>query len=133
MATKNLYLDIDGVLIAKNGKPANYLADFLSSIAKKYNCYWLTTHCKGEGENWQRQILDKFPAEFHNLLKDIKPTNWNTLKTEAIDFKKDFIWLDDYIMGAEKKVLEKNNCLKKFIQIDLSANPTQLKKLLSML
>ncbi|OGI24996.1 MAG: hypothetical protein A3J76_04170 [Candidatus Moranbacteria bacterium RBG_13_45_13] len=132
METKNLYLDIDGVLITKNGKPANYLADFLSFIVFKFNCCWLTTHCKGEAKDWQMQIFDKFPAEFHNLLKDIKPTNWNTLKTEAIDLEKDFIWLDDYIMEAEKKVLEKNNCLEKFIQIDLSANPTQLKKLMSM-
>lgn len=45
---KNLYLDINGVLLTKEGQEADYLLEFLHFAAKEYNCYWLTTHCKGD-------------------------------------------------------------------------------------
>ena len=31
---------------------------------------------------------------------------WGALKTDAIDFSSEFIWLDDYIMNAEFSVLK---------------------------
>lgn len=44
------------------------------------------------------------------MLKKIKPTNWDTLKTEAIDFESNYFWIDDNPMEAEQKILkEKNN------------------------
>ena len=51
-----------------------------------------------------------------------------TLKTEAIDFSKDFRWLDDYVMPAERNVLIKNNALNKLILIDFKNNPEIFKK-----
>ena len=45
---RNIYLDIDGVVITKDGKQANYLEEFLEHIVSTYDCYWLTTHCKGD-------------------------------------------------------------------------------------
>jgi len=56
-----------------------------------------------------------------------------TLKTEAIDFSKDFRWLDDYVMPAERNVLIKNNAQNKLILIDLKNNPEILKKLMAVL
>ena len=57
------------------------------------------------------------------------PTDWNALKTEAIDFTKDFRWFDDYIFEAEKEVLRKHGYENKFIQVDLINTPDQLKDL----
>lgn len=44
----NIYLDIDGVLITKNGQPAEYVEEFLEHIINKHNVFWLTTHCRGQ-------------------------------------------------------------------------------------
>ncbi|MEK7072577.1 MAG: hypothetical protein AAB969_03335, partial [Patescibacteria group bacterium] len=45
---KNLYLDIDGVLLTKHGDMALHLVDFLNFATNNFDCYWLTTHCKGD-------------------------------------------------------------------------------------
>lgn len=44
---------------------------------------------------------------------------WDTLKTDALDFRSKFIWLDDYIMNAEFAALEENNCLDAAYKVDL--------------
>ena len=45
----DLYLDIDGTLITKQGcKEADHLFEFLSFAIDKCDCYWLTSHCKGD-------------------------------------------------------------------------------------
>ena len=55
-------------------------------------------------------------------MKCIKPTIWGALKTDAIDFSSEFIWLDDYIMNAELAVLavlKENGCADSVYRIDL--------------
>jgi len=125
---KNLYLDLDGVILTKNGEEAKYLKEFLEAVTNEFNCYWLTTHCKGNSLPILDYLKDKISKESLEYLKTLKPTNWQTLKTEGIDFNEDFMWMDDYIMEAEKKVLKENNSLDKFIKINLKNNPNQLKE-----
>jgi hypothetical protein len=60
-----------------------------------------------------------------NLLQTIKPTNWQTLKTEAIDFESDFYWIEDFPFQAEMKILEQYNKLENLICVDLK-NPNEL-------
>ena len=60
-----------------------------------------------------------FPKSTIERLKQIKPTQWNTLKTEAIDFGSDFYWLDDYVLEAEKKELERHECIQNLLLVDL--------------
>lgn len=127
----NIYLDIDGVLITKDGVPAEHLSDFVKYILRNHSVYWLTTHCRAGGNNAVNYLKDKIDQKSFKLIKKIKPTNWNTLKTEAIDFKKDFLWIDDYIMEAEKNILKMNNCTDKIMLIDLRKNPNQLLKILN--
>ena len=123
----NIYLDIDQVLITKDLKPAKNVYEFLKYVTDNHECYWLTTHCKGEESNtleYLKQFLDK---NFFIYLNKIKPTNWDMLKTEAIDFKKEFKWFDDYVLEAEKRILLKNECFDKLVLVDLKSNPNQLK------
>ncbi len=123
----NLYLDIDGTIITKQGCiEANHLFDFLSYAIENYDCYWLTSHCKGDVAGALEHLKGKVSDKSFELLKKIKPTNFNLWKTEAIDFSKDFLWLDDYAFDGEKAMLEKNNVLQKLILIDLKSNPDQL-------
>ena len=122
----NLYLDIDGVLLTKAGEPANFVSEFLEHITRHHGCYWLSTHCRGDVAPVIEWLQRKLPAETMQHVRKIKPTNWGTLKTDAINFNHDFWWLDDYVMEAEKSMLKQNGCEDKFILMDLKSNPNQL-------
>lgn len=124
----NIYLDIDGVLIV-HGKPVAYAIEFLEEITARYNCFWLTTHCRGGENRAPEYLLRMLPGETEGMLHKIRPTDWRSLKTDAIDFTQDFRWFDDYILEVEKEILRKNNCFDGFVQVDLKNNPDQLKNL----
>ena len=42
-----IYLDIDGVVLKKDLTVPEFGTEFISFLIKNYDCYWLTTHCKG--------------------------------------------------------------------------------------
>ncbi len=121
---KKLYLDIDGVLLTcKNKSAAQGSEVFIDYILKHFDCYWLTTHCKvGDTSSVITYLSEYFSPNVIKKLKLIKPTYWNTLKTEGIDFASDFIWLDDYVFQAEKNVLLKQGYLNNFILVNLNTN-----------
>lgn len=116
----NLYLDIDGVLLTKKQKLPEGLHLFLDFALTHYQCYWLTTHCKGDATTAVQYLSYFYPIELITKIKDIRATNWDTLKTEAIDFNHSFIWLDDYVFKAEKRVLKQHLRLKSLWIIDLN-------------
>ena len=60
------------------------------------------------------------------MAKIIKPVTWKTLKTEAIDLKSDFYWLDDQLLQTEREILEKAGKLGRWIKVDTRANFTDL-------
>jgi len=123
----NVYLDIDGVLLANDLNAANFVHEFLQkATAPEYTTYWLTTHCKGDASTAVKRLSLVFPTETMTLLKDIKPTNWDTSKTEAIDFSKPFLWFDDDLFHEEKQALIEHDCLDNWIGVDLSKDPEQL-------
>lgn len=124
---KNLYLDIDGTIITKQGGiEANHLYEFLSFALKKFDCYWLTSHCKGDSSTALEHIKNKISEKSFELLKKFKPTYFELWKTEGINFSNDFVWLDDYAFDGEKEMLKKNGALQNFIQVDLKSNPNHL-------
>lgn len=124
----NIYLDIDGVLLTKSGNQAKFVKEFLEYVLKNHQVYWLTTHCKGDAVFTIRFMERFFDEKTIELMKNILSTNWNTLKTEAIDFSKPFLWFDDHVLEVEKEILKKNNCFNSWVQIDLEKEPEQLLK-----
>lgn len=64
-------------------------------------------------------LVSFFPQSVIEKLKQIKPTQWNTQKTVAIDFNLDFCWLDHYVLEAEKKELEHHKYLQHLLLVDL--------------
>jgi hypothetical protein len=124
----NIYLDIDGVLLANDLNPANHASEFLQYVLEKYpdSTYWLTTHCQGDASVPIQHIGHLFSAEIVELMKLIKPTSWDTAKTRAIDFSEPFLWFDDDLFFEEKQSLIEHNVLDNWIQVDLSNNPDQL-------
>lgn len=116
-----LYLDIDGVLLtSKNTKAADGAIEFVNFALSNFDCYWLTTHCKdGNCKQVLKLLAQYLPDDVVENLKKVKPTKWNTLKTEGIDFESDFIWVDDYVFEAEKKVLELHTCVENLLLVNL--------------
>ena len=126
-----LYLDIDGVLLTtKNTQPAEYASEFINYIVDHFDCYWLTTHCKGDTHNTIEYLSRYFSSTLIEKMKNIKPSFWETLKTEAIDLSEEFIWLDDYPFIAEKEILKVHNCENKLIIVNLN-NPNELKRIIT--
>jgi hypothetical protein len=124
-----LYIDIDGVLLTtKQAKPADNVVTFIDFITTNFECYWLTTHCKGDNKTALAYIKPYFCTSTFDNLKTIKPTYWETLKTEAIDFSSDFFWLDDNPFNAEINILKSYACVDRLIVVDLR-NEGELKRI----
>jgi hypothetical protein len=86
-----------GVLLAQasNNGPqiilARYAKEFLQFCLNNFECNWLTTHCKDNNPENAINYLSRYTDEATlQLLSEIQPTRWNTLKTETIDFESDF-------------------------------------------
>jgi hypothetical protein len=127
----NIYIDIDGVIMANDKQPALHLKEFLQYITDNYSVYWLTTHCKGDSNFTVHHLSQWLDAETLTILSKIKATNWDYSKTEAIDFKTPFLWFDDYLFDFEKEDLIKHNSLKSWVEIDFSKNVNQLKDIIN--
>lgn len=125
----NIYLDIDGVLLQKDGRLVNHFEEFLEFFVSNHNVFLLTTHCRGGVNNAIRHITqyNEISDRSLELLQKIKPTEWETLKTEGIDFSQDFVWFDDNLLEAEKKELLEQDAYFSFHQVNLTENPNQLK------
>lgn len=114
-----IYVDIDGVLLTKHQKLPIGVLEFIQFLSN-YECFWLTTHCRG-GENRSIEYLKPFFTDNELILfRDFKPTDWNDLKTEGIDFDSNFVWLEDYPFESEKNVLAKYGKEENLIKVDLN-------------
>ncbi len=127
----NIYLDIDGVLLANEGALAPHAVEFLNTVLDKYpsSTYWLTTHC-WQGVNRAAEVLSPYISpELANRIKQIQPTEWDEAKTDAIDFSQPFLWFDDDLYPDEKAALEANDAIDSWVGIDLTEDPNRLKYL----
>jgi hypothetical protein len=130
---KKLYLDIDGVLLTtKQTTTADFAIPFIDFVTNNFECYWLTTHCKGNINSPLTYLARHFDSLTLENLQKIKPTNWTTLKTEAIEFSSDFIWVDDNPFVSEINILTAHSSNDKLIIADLN-NPDELKRILEIL
>ena len=102
-----LYLDIDGVLLTKrNTKVADFAVEFVDFVTEYFDCYWLTTHCKGNAETTVKYLSRYYALNSIEKFRKVKATDWQTLKTEGIDFSSDFYWIDDAPFESEKRILK---------------------------
>lgn len=127
----NVYLDIDGVLLANDKYVANYSKEFLKYITDNHYVYWLTTHVHGNTE-WVYEYLSRFfDSDAIESIKKIKVTDkdWDIAKTEAIDFTKPFIWIDDDCYPEEYDELIRHGVFTNWVEIDLAKDNEQLKGL----
>ena len=130
-AQPKIYLDIDGTLIHEDrtenyGKPAAGLVELLIAL-RPYNVYWLTTHCTdGDPIHAQRKLKEVLPEELYADIERIKPTVWQTFKTEALDFTSPFIWFDNDVMETERLQLKRCIPGQFAFEVNLRKHPFQL-------
>ena len=123
----NIYLDIDGVLLANESNLAEGAKEFIKYAADNFDVYWLTTHCmNGDSTHAVEYIARVEQEDLRPWLIKFKPTVWSLKKTEAIDFTKPFFWYDDDCFSEERKVLRDNNALNSWIEVDLRKYPDQM-------
>jgi hypothetical protein len=140
MGSRILFLDVDGVLLGK-ARPgdaeiilAKHAEEFLEFSLQYFRCFWLTTHCRDGDSTAVVNLLKRYAsASIARMIKDISPTSWQTLKTEAINTASDFYWIDDQLLWSEIQWLRKNNALDRWIQVDTRKNPHDLKRAISAL
>lgn len=126
----DIYLDIDGVLITKELKAANYAEDFVRYVISEYpnSTYWLTTRCGEDTSKVLWYFEPIFSKETIELMKAIKPISLHEAKTAYIDFSRPFLWFDDNLFLKEKQDLVQHGVLDNLIQVDLAKDPDQLQK-----
>ena len=132
----NLFTDVDGVLLGKaivTGEPvlAEYSTEYLEFCLDNFDCYWLTTHCRGTIDTVIDYLAPYADPEFMALAEKIKPTDFKTFKTEALFG--DFIWVDDQPTAYELQVLEEKNQLDRWYQVNTRKNPDELLSLIRSL
>lgn len=129
----NIYLDIDGVLLANDWNAANHANEFLRFVLDKYpdTTYWLTTHCQGDPNTPIQHVGHLFEPDVVELMKKIKPTKWDLAKTRAINYEEPFLWFDDDLFYEEKQDLIKHNVLDNWIEVNLAKDPDQLQKFIT--
>ena len=126
------WLIISDVVIKANN---NIIIKSRSKIDLKcFDCFWLTTHCREEDSKHITDLLNRYAGKaVMEMVKEIRPVSWRTLKTEAIDVESDFYWIDDAPLWSEILWLENDNVLKRWLMVDTSENPEELKRAISML
>jgi hypothetical protein len=119
----NIYLDVDGVILDKYLRPAKCLHEFVEYVTSNHTCYWATTHVTdGETEHLFRVLTrQEVPEETLKLLKKVKGTSWNMLKTEVIDFDSDFLWFEDMPTTGEREQLKKHGKEDSLVWVDREA------------
>ena len=129
-----LYFDIDGVLVGRGRKSALHVTEFLKTATEKHDCYWATTHCKGDvNDDVTRYIKEILPEEAIEYCKLIKVTEWSHKKTEIFDYNSDFLWFEDAPFDFEKEVLLQQGKSNSLVLVDLINNPNQLEELVKLL
>ena len=126
----NVYLDIDGVLVANERFAANGAEEFLDYVLGRFpdTTYWLTTHCQGDANLPIKHIGHLFNTKTVELMRKIKPTTWKIAKTEAINFSQPFLWFDDDLFDDERHELIEHNVLDSWVGVDLAKDQDALKK-----
>ena len=123
----NIYLDIDGVLLANEKNLAIGAVEFIKYVANNFDVYWLTTHCMDGQTNHAISYVQRATDEdLRPYLIKFKPLTWSVAKTEAIDFSKPFLWFDDDCYSDERAALDEHSVFNSWIEVDLVKYPDQL-------
>jgi hypothetical protein len=138
-----LYLDVDGVLLRRRNQgifDAFELApgclDFLECATARFRCRWLSSRSR---RGWPDGIRRAFRAAGAALddprwaiLDLIESTVWTINKTEAVDPRSDFWWLDDDPTAHDRDWLRAHDREDRLIEISTDTDPGALMQLIRL-
>ena len=134
MTKPNIYLDIDGVILANEENLSIGAEEFIKYAVENFDVYWLTTHCtQSDATHAINYVMRAGNESLRPHLEKLIPTSWSEYKTEAIDFSKPFLWFDDDCYLGERQDLEKNNAFNSWVEVDLRNYPDQLMREIKLL
>jgi len=99
----DLYIDVDGVMLFLDKTENDWLLLWIQASRERFNrLFWLSCWtCMGNTET----LYKKHPG--FKILEPITALKWNNHKTEAIDWTRPFIWIEDGITSEEKEIFKK--------------------------
>jgi hypothetical protein len=136
-----LFLDIDGVLLRRR-QPGVFDAfdlapgclEFLEWATARFRCFWLTSRAR---TGWPDGIRRAFRAAGAVLdeprwaiLDLIESAPWTAHKSEAIDPKSDFWWIDDAPSAQDRDWLRVHGCEHRLLEISSDVDSGALLQLL---
>ena len=145
MAMITLYLDIDGTLINTherydcNFPIARCCFDFLQFATENFNCKWLSFHTRGGRGCRVYDVFEEalggkeLSTDWKIILDRIEPAFWINKKTDGVDFKQDFIIVDDDCDPVDCYVLQQNNALDCLIPVYINSMPFDLLRVKAVL
>jgi len=118
----NLFIDIDGVILGKAAPGdseiilARHAEEFVGWALERFDCYWLTTQCRGDKQAVLSYLSPFCDEGAIRVFSRVRPTNFKTLKTEALSG--DFFWIDDDPLACEIEWLERHGLLGRWIRVN---------------
>ena len=126
-----LYLDVDEVLLGKDGSLARHVMDFLAFVTDRFDCFWLTTHVREHDTEAVIQHLlqgtpDDLKTDLMEVIDTIRPAPWPRWKTDALPEDGDFRWLDDSPTATEIDILRERGWLGRWLHVDVDEDVDDL-------
>jgi len=132
-----LYLDIDGVLLRRRHSGmldgfelAPGCIDFLEWATSRFWCRWLSMRCRPGFLDGSRRAFRAAGAPLDDrrwaVLNRIEPAGWRVNKTEAIDPKSDFWWVDDNVTEYDRDWPRVHDRQDRLIEVSSDHDPNAL-------
>ena len=99
--TPDLYLDVDGVLLFMDKAENQWLIGMIMRARPFFHrIFWLSC--------WTSDGKDERLYEEHPSFRELKatPLRWNKHKTEALDWARPFIWIEDGLLKEEMEIFK---------------------------
>ena len=122
----DIYLNVDGVLLDDNSRPANYSREFIKYIVPNFPTYWLSSRAKDKNSMIIKDLSVVFEPKIIQLISTVRWTRWSFAKTQAIDFSRPFLWFDDELVVHERLELIRNNALESWVEVNLAEDENRL-------
>lgn len=142
-----LYIDCDGVILRSGTNSVWNLSwsvapgafEFLTWATERFACFWLTARCRDGGiaviEHAIRRALPAItlPPTWRDLIRAIPVAKWRSLKTDGIELRSNWWWIDDSPQPEALLHLEQHGALDRWIETNTDVDPDDLLRVKALL
>jgi len=136
-----LFIDLDGVVLQRRNagifdafEVAPGCLEFLEWATARFQCRWLTSRARSGWPDGVRRAFRAAGAALDDprwaVLDLIDPAEWSANKSEALDPKCEFWWIDDAPSRHDREWLRDHGCEDRLIEISTDTNHDALIQLM---